>query len=75
MIFWREESSLLFSVDPKSNTPIGMKVAHEDSSIRRSLHSSIFILTAHIQENTEQTPKSILSCATRFCFRNLMEGA
>lgn len=43
--FLVEKSSLLFSTDPKSNILIGMKVAHEDSSIRRSLHSSIFILT------------------------------
>lgn len=44
-IFRKKTSSLLFSLDPKSNIPIGIKVAHEDSSSRRSLHSSIFILT------------------------------
>ena len=41
----KEDSSALFLADPKSNRVVGIKVAHEASSIRRSLQSSIFILT------------------------------
>lgn len=55
--FQGENSSLLYSVDPKSNTLPGIKEAHEDSSIRRSLHSSIFILTL----TAKKTPSKLLN--------------
>lgn len=71
----RDSPLLSPPADPKSNTLIGRECGTCGQRQPKVFAFPYFHINTRIREKTQRKlPKSALSCATRFCFRNLMEG-